>query len=176
MGSQTRKDIEILLTKYLEKSCSPDEKKHFFELLSLSDNERSLKEIIYLYLIDFNEDEYKNHVVDSGRIYNQIISEINGQEIRDSEIHRIKRKARRRQLLVQGLSLAAVFCFAFFLGGIIKPKVGKISFEQAVAVAYSEIKAPFGTRSEIKLSDGTQVTLNAGSVLKYSSNYNLNNR
>ena len=135
MGSQTRKDIEILLTKYLEKSCSPDEKRYLFELVSLSDNESSLKDIIYSHLTDFNEDEYKNHVVDSDRIYNQIISEINEHEVRNSEINRIKRRTRSRQLLIQGLSLAAVFCVAFFLGGIINPKVGKISDEQAVAVA-----------------------------------------
>jgi transmembrane sensor len=176
MGPQISKDIEILLTKYLEKSCSPDEKKHFFELLSSSDNERSLKDIIYSHLTDFNEDEFNNHFFDSDRIYNQILSEINEQEILVSKNRILKGRTRVRQLLIQGLSLAAVFCIAFFLGGILKQKNGKISAEQAVAVAYSEIKAPFGTRSEIKLPDGTQVILNAGSVLKYTSDYNLNNR
>jgi transmembrane sensor len=176
MGSQAGKDIEILLTKYLDKSCSQEEKKHFFELLTLSDNERSLKEIIYSHLIDFNEDEFKNHIVDSDRIYNQIISEINNQQTSDSEISRMKRKTRRRQLLIQSLSLAAVFCIAFFLGNIFKTKDGKITAKQVAAVEYSEIKAPFGTRSEIKLPDGTQIILNAGSVLKYTSDYNLNNR
>jgi transmembrane sensor len=176
MGSQSSKDIESLLTKYLEKSCTPDERKQFFELLSSSNNERSLKEIILSHLTDFNEDEYNNHIVDSDRIYNQILSEINEQEIRDSEIHLMKRRTRIRQLLIQGLSLAAVFCIAFFLGSIINKDNSKIITEQAAASTYSEIKAPFGTRSEIKLSDGTQVILNAGSVIKYGSDFNLNNR
>lgn len=176
MGPQSSKDLEILLNKYLEKSCSLDEKKQLFKLLSSSDNENSLKEIILSHLTDFNEDEYNNHFVDSDRIYNLILSEINDLEIRDSEINRMKKRTRTRQLVIQGLSLAAVFCIAFFLGVILKQKNGKISAEQAVAVAYSEIKAPLGTRSEIKLPDGTQVILNAGSVLKYTSDYNLNNR
>jgi transmembrane sensor len=176
MGSQSSKDIEILVTKYLDKSCSLDERKQFFELLSLSDNEISIKEIISSHLTDFNEDQYKNHIVDSDRIYDQILSEINEQELRESEKRMLKRRARIRQFLIQGLSLAAVFCIAFFLGGIINHKDGKLSDEQAFAVAYSEIKAPFGTRSEIKLSDGTQVILNAGSVIKYGSDFNLNNR
>jgi transmembrane sensor len=176
MTIQTSKEIEILLTKYLEKSCSPDEKKHFFELLSSSDNESSIKDIIYSHLIDFNEEEYKNHVVDSNRIYNQILSEINDQEVRESEERLRKRRTRVRQLLIQGLSLAAVFCIAFFLGGIFGTKDGKVSSKQVGAVAYSEIKAPFGARSEIKLPDGTEVILNAGSVIKYPGDYNLNNR
>jgi transmembrane sensor len=177
MGSQNRIDIEILLNKYLEKSCSPAEKKHFFELLSLSDNELSLKEIIYSHLINFNEKEFEYHLVDSDRIYTEILSEINEKEILISADRLLTRRTRVRQLLIQGLSLAAVFCLAFFLGFIIKQKNGKISAEQqALAVTYSEIKAPLGTRSEIKLPDGTQVILNAGSVLKYTNDYNLNNR
>jgi transmembrane sensor len=176
MTQQTKQEIEILLTRYLEKSCSRDERKQFFELLSSSDNEKSLKEIILSHLADFNEEEYKNHVVDSDRIYNQILSEINEQEISRSEEKPGKRRIRIRQLLIQGLALAAVFCIAFFLGGIFNRKVGETSDKQVGAITYSEIKAPFGARSEIKLSDGTQVILNAGSVLKYRSDFNSNNR
>jgi len=43
-------------------------------------------------------------------------------------------------------------------------------------VRYNEIKAPLGAKSEIRLNDGTEVMLNAGSSLKYSTDYNLHNR
>jgi transmembrane sensor len=176
MVLQTKKDIEILLTKYLEKSCSIDEKKQFFELLASPDNEKSLKEIIFSHLTDFNEDNYSDQIVDSDRIYNQILTEIKDHEFRLSEEHLNKRRVRIRQLVIQGLAVAAVFCVAFFLGSIVTTRDGKVSAKKAGTAEYSEIRAPFGARSEIKLSDGTQVILNAGSQIRYPSDYNLNNR
>jgi transmembrane sensor len=176
MTQQTKKEIETSLTRYLDKSCSIDERKQFFELLASSDNESFLKEIILSHLTDFNEEEYKNHIVDSDRIYNQILSEIDEQQIFRSEEKAEKRRIRIRRFVIQGLALAAVSLTAFFLGGIFNRNVVKEADKQVVAIAYSEIKAPLGTRSEIKLSDGTFVILNAGSVLKYRTDYNLTNR
>jgi transmembrane sensor len=132
--------------------------------------------MFFSHLTDFNEDQYKGHEFDFNRIYDQILSEINELEIRESEKRMLKRRTRVRQFLIQGLSLAAVFCIAFFLGSIINKNDGKIFTEQAATATYSEIKAPFGARSEIKLADGTQVILNAGSVVKYRSDFNSNNR
>jgi len=176
MRSQSSKDIEILLTKYLEKNCTPEEKRQLYELLSSSDNERAFKEIFFSHLSKFNEDQHKKHAIDFDRIYNQILSEIKHREIRESEKRLLKRRTQVRQLFIKGLTLAAVFCIAFFLGSILKQSDGKISTEQAVATTYSEIKAPLGARSEIKLADGSQVILNAGSTLKYNSDFNSNNR
>jgi transmembrane sensor len=176
MGPHSSKEIEILLIKYLEKSCTPEEKLDFYSLLSSADDERTLKEIFFSHLAEFNEDQYKNHSADFDRIYNQILSEINERDILESEKRLMKRRTRVRQLVIQGLSLAAVFCIAFFLGTIISKNNGKTLVKQANAVTYNEIKAPYGARSEIRLADGSQVTLNSGSIIKYRSDYNSDNR
>ena len=176
MGLQGSRDIENLFSKYLEKNCTQEEKQHLYELLSLSDNERSFKEILFSQLSEFNEDQQTNHAVDFDRIYNQILSEIKHREISESEKRLLIRKTKVKKLIIQGITLAAVFCIAFFLGSIFKHNDGKISRRLAVAAAYSEIRAPLGARSEVKLVDGTQVILNAGSTLKYSSDYNSDNR
>ena len=76
MGLQSSRDIEILLTKYLEKNCTPEEKQQLYELLSSSDNERSFKEILFSHLSEFDEDQQTKHAIDFERIYNQILSEI----------------------------------------------------------------------------------------------------
>jgi transmembrane sensor len=43
-------------------------------------------------------------------------------------------------------------------------------------ITYTEIKAPFGARTEIVLPDGSTVWLNAGSKIKYMSVFNKDNR
>ena len=69
------------------------------------------------------------------------------------------------------------FLYCFFLGSILTHNKNKSHhFESAIAVTYSEVSAPFGAKSEVKLADGTEVILNAGSTIKYKNNYNTNNR
>jgi transmembrane sensor len=80
-------------------------------------------------------------------------------------------------LVIRGLSVAAIFCIAFFLGTLFNHPRIIISTEQSITSAtYTEIKAPLGARSEIRLNDGTEVMLNAGSSIKYHSDYNSLNR
>lgn len=43
-------------------------------------------------------------------------------------------------------------------------------------ITYQEMHVPYGSRSEITLPDGTQVWLNAGTSIRYSNAYNLDNR
>lgn len=67
---------------------------------------------------------------------------------------------------------AAILAGAFFLGRTSSPAIVKVPDQ----LSYTEIKSPLGSRSEIKLPDGTDVILNAGSTLKYRNDFNQNNR
>jgi ferric-dicitrate binding protein FerR (iron transport regulator) len=73
-------------------------------------------------------------------------------------------------------SAAAVFLLAFFLGINHHKNQATVIATIEKPVTYTEVKAPLGARSEIKLPDGTEVILNAGSSISYSSNYNSLNR
>lgn len=67
---------------------------------------------------------------------------------------------------------AGVLLFITFL--VLLPKRGnKLPERQDLCFS---INTPNGTRSEITLSDGTKVWLNAGSILEYSAAYNVNSR
>ena len=176
MGSQSIKDIEILLTKYLERTCTQEEKQQLYEMLSSGDNEKYFREILFSHLSSFNEDQQINHIADFDRIYSTIISEIKRLGVRESEKRLLKSRTQVRKLFIWGISTAAVFFIAFFLGGIYKQNENKILTGQAIVATYIEIKAPFGARTEIKLADGTQVMLNAGSTIKYRTDFNSGNR
>ncbi|MDP4187414.1 MAG: FecR family protein [Bacteroidota bacterium] len=84
---------------------------------------------------------------------------------------------------VQLLKIAAVFVIAFFIGkysGIFQnPKAGEGLNEISnwnKKGNFIEVRAPKGSKAEIVLFDGTRVNLNANSSLKYSKQYNINNR
>jgi transmembrane sensor len=176
MGLQTIMELETLLTRYLEKKCSPEEKQKLYELLSSSDNERSFKELLLSHLSDFNEYQYENHSVDFDNIYTQILSELKHREINESEKRLLHNRFRIKRLIFQCITIAAVFCLAFFLGRIFNTPDNRFAPETSDAANFSEIKAPLGSRSEVKLADGTEVMLNAGSTIKYRSDFNSSNR
>ena len=128
-------------------------------------------------LDEYQEDRNETHSVDFERIYNELLSEIVRTETRESERKMLQKRIKVKRLVLEGISVAAVFCIAFFMGNIFNRHSNVINTDQSVIpVTYSEIKAPLGARSEIRLNDGTEVMLNAGSSIKYSSDYNLNNR
>jgi transmembrane sensor len=170
------KELNSLVIKYLENKCTPEDKKQLYELLTTSDNERSFKEVIYTHLEEFKEDQTENHSVDFDRVYNELLSEIKIRETRASEIKINERRLVLKRVLMGGMSIAAVFCIAFFLGTLFNKPSETGSAAQNTNSGYIEIKAPLGAKSEIRLSDGTEVMLNAGSSIKYRSDYNQSDR
>lgn len=170
------KEKEILLAKYLENKCTLEEKHQLYELLSSSDNERSFKEVLFSHLDEITDGQHENHFVDSDRIYNGLLTEIIRREKKESERKLLQKRLSVRKLVFRGISVAAVFFIAFFLGTILKHETKIINTVQSGTGTYNEIKAPLGARSEIKLSDGTEVMLNAGSSLKYRTDFNSLNR
>ena len=170
------KDKDILIARYLENKCTQEEKHQLYELLTSSDNERSFKEVLFSHLNEFQEDQYENNAVDFDRIYNELLSEIKRRETKESEKQLLQKRIKVKRLVIQGISIAAVFCIAFFLGTIYNRHHNLIDPVQSNSAVYNEIKTPLGARSEIKLTDGTEVLLNAGSSIKYRSDYNSLNR
>jgi transmembrane sensor len=56
------------------------------------------------------------------------------------------------------------------------PDVYSPKEETPAVLSHNEIVVPFGSRAHFLLSDGTRVTLNAGSTLRYDNLYGLGNR
>jgi len=165
-----------LLTRYLENKCTSEEKFQLYELLTSSDNERSFKEVIFSHLNEFRESQDDNNSVDFGRIYNELITEIKRRETRASERQLLQKRIRVKRLVFGVMAVAAVFCIAFFLGTLFNQSPELRSTSQNTLAGDCEITAPLGARSEVRLNDGTEVMLNAGSSIKYRSDYNLHNR
>ncbi|MCU0454872.1 MAG: DUF4974 domain-containing protein [Bacteroidales bacterium] len=176
MTIRSIKDLDFLIGRYLEDKCTGEEKNKLIELLGSVKDERSSKEELLSQLNDFQEAGENISRVDFERIYTELMNEINHRDEQEKEKENENRRIRVRRLVIQAVSAAAIICFGFFLGTVFSP-AGKVTVtEQPVSAAYIEVKAPLGARSEVRLNDGTEVLLNAGSMIKYRSDYNLNNR
>lgn len=83
------------------------------------------------------------------------------------------KKSKVIQISHQWIKYAAVFVLAFLLGtaGIFVFKFGTDYSE-----TYTEIKVPYGERSEVTLYDGTKVWLNSGTKLRFPIVFNSEKR
>ena len=72
------------------------------------------------------------------------------------------------------MMVAAMLVVVFLAGMAVSQFTGKATDEKILT--YSEYTSPYGSKSKVKLSDGSLVWLNAGSTLRYSSDFNVNNR
>ena len=70
---------------------------------------------------------------------------------------------------------AAVILLAFSAGGALFYFIGRNSADPAVQ-SINKLVVPLGSKAWFSLSDGTVVTLNAGSTLNVSQDYGVNNR
>lgn len=70
---------------------------------------------------------------------------------------------------------AAIFIVAFSLSGLSFYYIGKNQVANP-APGFSELTVPMGSRAQFSLSDGTTVTLNAGSRLKYDNRFGMEER
>ncbi|NOY96557.1 MAG: FecR family protein [Chlorobi bacterium] len=70
------------------------------------------------------------------------------------------------------IKIAAVFVFALFLGGTVFYFIDKNNYQPQTV----EYVAPLGSRSFLKMPDGTKIWLNAGTKIQYQNNYGVDNR
>lgn len=172
-------EIEDLLSKYLNKEITGKERQRLYDLLLMPGAEESFKAVLNSNLEKYDESQQSEETVDFDRLFRKIKSEIKVHETGVEGKFKMKRLSVVRNVVFQGLSVAAVFIFAFFLGS---KKLFNSNSEiingtvEPIELNYTEIKVPLGAISEIILPDSSQVMLNAGSTIRFRSDYNSNNR
>ncbi len=174
MEPQSLANLKELLINYLERKCTAEEKLRLYNLLIMPENELSVKEILLQHIHEFDETAIDSNV-DFDRIYQNIISEIEEHEELEEERLKIERKAKIIRLFKISGRVAAIFIPAFVIGVMYMHLTGADIFKTS-SRNFCEIKAPLGAKSEIMLPDGSHVLLNAGSKIKYYTDFNVKNR
>ncbi len=165
-------DLIELLSKYKDRTCTLEELAKLRLYFSERKHESFIKQRLYKELENCVTTQQAASGFDSERIFQNIQSKI-GESTSPEVIPQVAGKRRSIYLII--LKIAAVIIPAFLLGGILsyyilaeRPEPEKIST--------TEIRSPFGARSEVILPDGSTVWLNAGSRIKYMNDFNKNNR
>lgn len=166
--------IESLLSGYVEGILTTEEKRQLFDLLSDNTNEIIFREVLLKNLnsaAEFQQQGVKEP--DYSGLYNRIIEEIDRKDSEEAELKSFRRKSLYRSILTYSSAAAALFVFAFFFGRLSNRRTPS---DLKSPAALTEVRAPYGSRSEIKLPDGTLVILNAGSVVSYRNDFSSTNR
>ena len=158
---------KLLIVSYLSNQATENEKKTLLEWLKASDENNKLfseyKKIFELSLIANYKSKFsKGRSEDWKLLQNKI----------DFEKNENHQKARKFTFY---LKIAAAVLVIFFAGVSIHWFLGTKSYPSMSNVEY-EVVAPLGGKSEIVLTDGTKVWLNAGTRMRYRADYGISSR
>lgn len=161
--------IKALIIRYLSDQITKDEKSVLLEWLKESDENRRLfieyRKIFDLSLCANYANRFSERKQDNWKNLNDKIESFEKEEINQKVIR-----------LPYFLKIAAAVLLIFFGGAATYHWLfGAKSIQNLSNIEY-EVTAPRGGKSELVLTDGTKVWLNAGSRLRYMANYGINSR
>ncbi len=165
-------DFKLLLRKYNEEKCTPEELAQVRSFFSGQNNELFIKKSLLQEIEDFVPSRKASTGQDFNRIFENIQSSI-GESISDEPI---AEPESRKPFYLQILKIAAIVIPVFMLGGILTYSITRNKPVPAENITFTEIRAPYGARTVILLPDGSTVWLNAGSKIKYMNVFNRENR
>ena len=140
-----------LIEKYKRGECSPQEKKLLDNYLEAFQDKHA----------EWNENEMGNQKIIEEKIYSGIMKSIN-----EEKYHYFARTFFSPSLLKRAASIIFIFILVsgiLYLSGIFEQKTSSIVWQERVTTS--------GEKSTITLSDGSKVTLNADSKLKYPEQF-----
>jgi ferric-dicitrate binding protein FerR (iron transport regulator) len=163
-NSTIKPKFKQLLAKFHEGKCSLNE---LYELQAFFEKDE-LSEVVKQQM--FFDVEQQDYPVTEQFQSQQVFAKLKEQ------IRKNQRKTEERAIPVlwKIAKVAAVVLLSFVLGGLAVHFLN--SEEKATAVTYTEVLAPLGAKSKVILPDQSVVWLNAGSKIKYSTNFNKNER
>jgi transmembrane sensor len=158
----TTSEFRQILEKWEKRECSHEEERLLLSMFNDSEQETKALMLAELEAIAFED---KDNDVDFDALLQQIKHKIR------QKPHTIENT---RHLVIKLARVAAILVLAIVTGGILSYIL--FSAHASKQVSVFQIKAPYGSRSELTLPDGSTVWLNAGSNIQYDDGFNKQNR
>ena len=159
-------EIRSFALSYFEGKATTEQEKYLFDYVKQSESDL---QNFRVWEQEWIAAGFSN--IQTNREWARLISRIQLRKVEAEEYKAEKRASQRIITWKRVASVAAILILGCFLTiGSWKIKE-KLTSEQ-----FYVVEAPAGEKSKVLLSDGTRVWLNAGSVLKYSNNFGLDNR
>lgn len=149
-----KEEIERLIVNYLDGNCTSEEMQEILLWIEKSPE---------------NKKEYLN-IKDVWDITRKVNNDTEIQLTRFYKNQFEKARKSRMRWIRNSSAVAAVLLIGLVISVLTPEKVLKQSEN------YQVFSVPLGSRSKVTLADGTEVSLNSGSELKYSSTYSAKNR
>jgi len=159
-------DIENLIGKFKTKSISHEELAVLVEYFKENDPGN---ELLNLYQKAWDNAAFEMNETNASKIYSSVLSKINV----ETGTYEISEKPSR--FLNKFLKYAAVFLIAFSISWFINNQFKNWKAENA-GITYQKIEVPYGSKTKVDLPDGSHVTLNSGSKLKYAASFGNKSR
>jgi ferric-dicitrate binding protein FerR (iron transport regulator) len=163
------KPLDEILLKYLSGEATPGERDNFLAWINAGEtNKKYFEEIQKQYLL--------NRIIEkpSGFQRTEGWNRVKAAYYKDQLYQERESRQKTRSMISWAMvGVAASLMLAFLLGKwIYSPEPDT----KSLAAEFNEIYVPHGARSQITLSDGTKVWLNAGSTFRYPSRFSGNQR
>ena len=162
----------FLIAHHLSGEITADESKELQELLQKHPSKHQLFYILHSYFVlqDDPEEEDSDSFIDYEQRFRRIIE--HREHDNDSTSFPKTNPRKTRTHFKFWFYAAAVVCIASLAGLIFNYSYRQKTVPENIAVKGNEIISRSGARTKLVLPDGSQVWLNSGSKLNYSSAYN----
>jgi ferric-dicitrate binding protein FerR (iron transport regulator) len=150
--------IESLIQKFNLGTISRDELK---ELIAYYKENEPGNELLEIYQKAWEKSISDISLVNAEEEYAMIIDRINSKQLIPVN--------RRARYIREILKYAALFVLAFSISWLLHNNTPITTTKQS-QISYQNIEVPYGSKTKVELPDGSKVTLNSGSRLRYESN------
>ncbi|WP_163708745.1 FecR family protein [Mangrovibacterium lignilyticum] len=160
-----------LLERFRNQSCSLEE---LYDLQSFFEREELSSVIRDKMIGELEQGDYPvAGSFDGGQLFETVNRRIEEKQRRLAET---AKKGKTRQLALNWIQMAAAVVVSFVLGGTAIYFISSRGSVPEAKPSYCEVVSPLGSISRVTLPDSSVVWLNAGSKLKYSTQFNVSNR
>jgi ferric-dicitrate binding protein FerR (iron transport regulator) len=164
------KPLEEIILKYLSGKATAEERDKILAWIKADNsNKKYFEEIQKQHLA--HQLTSKSTVFNREGGWNRVRAAYYKEQLQNQNLE--TRQKTRRLLSFASVAVAASLLIAFFIGKwVYSPAADAIG----IAQEFNEIHVPHGARTQLTLSDGTKVWLNAGSTFRYPSRFLTNSR